>query len=225
MQKTNYGKMLEETMAKDSECGRVKRVLLHACCGPCSSYCLEYLTSHYSVTVDYYNPNISPEPEYRKRVAEIKRLISELPVMYPVSFREGVYEPDKYYREVSGLEQEPERGKRCEVCFRMRLREAAEAAKTGGFDYFTTTLSISPLKDAELLNRIGRELSEEYGVAYLYSDFKKKGGYLRSIELSGEYGLYRQNYCGCVFSKREAEEREREKAEEKAETQTEASAE
>ena len=211
MRNMNYQKVLDETIRRDSEEGRLKRVLLHACCGPCSSYCLEYLTQHYLVTVDFYNPNISPETEYRKRVEEIRRLISELPVANPVEFREGIYEPERFLSETKGLYEEPERGKRCEVCFRLRLGQAAETAKAGGFDYFTTTLSISPMKDAELLNRIGGEMSERFGVPYLYSDFKKKGGYLRSIELSREYSLYRQNYCGCIFSKREAEEREKRK--------------
>ncbi len=207
MNKQNFQKMLEETIAGDEREPSPKRLLLHVCCAPCSSYCLEYLTQHYSITTFFYNPNISPESEYQKRVAELTRFVSELPVKYPVSLLEGNYDPERFYSEVKGLEKEPERGKRCEICFRMRLEEAAREAKKGGFDYFTTTLSISPLKDAELLNHIGAEMAEKYGVTYLFSDFKKKGGYLRSISLSKEYDLYRQDYCGCIFSKRESEER------------------
>ena len=150
------------------------------------------------------NPNISPAEEYQKRVDEIRRLISELPAKNKISLIEGRYLPEEFYSSVKGLELEPEGGKRCPVCFELRLREAALTAKKLGFDYFTTTLSISPLKDAEKLNDIGKMLSDEYGVAYLYSDFKKKNGYKRSIELSREYNLYRQNFCGCVFSKRDS---------------------
>ena len=187
------------------EPGRVPSLLLHACCAPCSSYCLEYLSQYFSITVLFYNPNISPETEYNKRVDEIRRLIDGLPVNNKVSLIEGRYLPSEFYNSVKGLEKEPEGGKRCHVCYELRLREAAITAKELGFDYFTTTLSISPLKDAEKLNEIGKKLSDEYGVAYLYSDFKKKNGYKRSIELSREYNLYRQNFCGCVFSRHEAD--------------------
>lgn len=204
MNKRNYQRELEQLISA-IEPGRVPTLLLHACCAPCSSYCLEYLSQYFSITVLFYNPNISPEAEYNKRVDEIRRLIDELPVKNKVSLIEGRYLPTEFYNSVKGLEDEPEGGKRCHVCYELRLREAAITAKELGFDYFTTTLSISPLKDAEKLNEIGKRLSDEYGVAYLYSDFKKKNGYKRSIELSREYKLYRQNFCGCVFSKREAD--------------------
>ncbi len=204
MNKRNYQRELEQLISA-IEPGRVPTLLLHACCAPCSSYCLEYLSQYFSITVLFYNPNISPETEYNKRVDEIRRLIDELPVKNKVSLIEGRYLPTEFYNSVKGLEDEPEGGKRCHVCYELRLREAAITAKELGFDYFTTTLSISPLKDAEKLNEIGKKLSDEYGVAYLYSDFKKKNGYKRSIELSREYNLYRQNFCGCVFSRHEAD--------------------
>ena len=203
MNKRNYQRELEQ-LIDNIEPGRVPALLLHACCAPCSIYCLEYLSQHFSITVLFYNPNISPAEEYQKRVDEIRRLISELPAKNKISLIEGRYLPEEFYSSVKGLELEPEGGKRCPVCFELRLREAALTAKKLGFDYFTTTLSISPLKDAEKLNDIGKMLSDEYGVAYLYSDFKKKNGYKRSIELSREYNLYRQNFCGCVFSKRDS---------------------
>lgn len=203
VQKENYQKKLEDIIKAETVAGRVPRLLLHSCCAPCSSYVLEYLSAFFSITVLYYNPNISPQEEYEERISEQRRLIAELPVKHPVTFLAGAYEPDKFYKEVKGFEECPEGGERCTICYRMRLLEAARAAYEGGFDYFTTTLSISPRKDAGRLNRIGKELSGEYGVAYLFSDFKKKNGYQRSIELSAQYHLYRQEYCGCVFSKAE----------------------
>ena len=174
-------------------------LLLHSCCGPCSSYVLEYLTRYFEITVFYYNPNISPEEEYHHRVEEIRRLIHE---MCPsVQLLEGRYEPERFFAMAKGLEQEPERGARCHKCYRLRLEESALEAQRGGFDYFTTTLSISPQKDSAVLNAIGREVSDQYGVPYLFSDFKKREGYKRSIQLSAQFHLYRQNHCGCVFSK------------------------
>ncbi len=202
-QTINYQKKLEEIIAKEQKEGRVPTLLLHSCCAPCSSYVLEYLSEYFKITVLYYNPNISPVTEYEARVAEQARLIAELPTKHPVSFLAGDYRPEEFYESVKGLEHCPEGGERCTVCYELRLREAAEAAWRGGFDYFTTTLSISPLKDAKRLNSIGKRLGEEYGLSYLYSDFKKKNGYKRSTELSAQYGLYRQDYCGCVFSKEE----------------------
>ena len=197
--KINYQLRLDETLRELTEKQLRPRLLLHACCAPCSSYVLEYPTRYFDITVFYYNPNISPENEYRHRVEEIKRLINE---MCPsVHFIEGRYEPERFYEMSKGLEQEPERGKRCLKCYRMRLEQSASEAAKGSFDYFTTTLSISPQKDSAVLNRIGKEVSDEYGVPYLFSDFKKRGGYKRSIELSARFSLYRQNYCGCVFSK------------------------
>lgn len=200
-QKVNYQRVLEDTIARQQKEGKVPKLLLHSCCAPCSSYVLEYLSQYFEITVLYYNPNISPETEYRARVAEQERLIRELPTKHPVTFMAGEYHPEQFYGAVKGLEDCPEGGERCTICFEMRLREAAQKAKKGGFDYFTTTLSISPLKNAEKLNSIGASLAQEYGIAYLHSDFKKKNGYKRSVELSAEYGLYRQDYCGCVFSK------------------------
>jgi predicted adenine nucleotide alpha hydrolase (AANH) superfamily ATPase len=202
----NFQKHLDETIRRHVERGERPRLLLHACCAPCSSYVLEYLSQYFRLSVFDYNPNISPASEFRMRTEEIERLVKEMP--FPRECPDvivGKYDPERFYEAVKGHESDREGGDRCAICFRLRLREAAEAAKAGGYDYFTTTLSISPLKNAALLNMIGAELAEEYGVPYLYSDFKKRNGYKRSIELSREYGLYRQDYCGCVFSKRERE--------------------
>lgn len=174
------------------------------CCAPCSSYCLEYLSKYFDITVYFYNPNISISDEYNYRLSEEKRLVSLMPFEHPVKVVEGEYLPKDYFEYVKGLENEPEGGKRCEKCFRLRLEFSARYAKEHGFDYFTTTLTISPLKNAQLLNSIGAELAEKYGIPWLYSDFKKREGYKRSIILSKEYDLYRQNYCGCVFSKRDS---------------------
>lgn len=180
-------------------------LLLHSCCAPCSSYVIEYLSHYFDITVFYYNPNIDSSLEYKRRVEEQKRFIRDFPASGPVSFLEGPFERDRYYEAVKGLEGEPEGGKRCRVCFALRLEETARAAADGHFDYFTTTLSISPMKDPVLLNTLGEELGHKYGVPYLVSEFRKRNGFLRSTELSKEYGLYRQDYCGCVFSKRERE--------------------
>lgn len=199
----NYQKLLEKVIQKLPENEPPKRLLLHSCCAPCSSYVLEYLSEYFEITVFYYNPNIAPEEEYRMRVEEQKKLIEQMPFKYPVSFIEGKYDSQRFYEMAKGLEKVPEGGERCFGCFRLRLEESAKEAVSGNFDYFTTTLTISPLKNAEKLNEIGQETAEKYGVIWLPSDFKKKNGYKRSTELSQEYGLYRQNYCGCVFSKRE----------------------
>lgn len=180
----------------------VPTLLIHACCAPCSSYVIEYLSQYFHIIILYYNPNITSAEEYRYRLSEEERLINELPVKYPVKLISGEYNPDVYLKAVKGLEDEPEGGKRCEVCFDLRLREAAKVCKEIGADYFLTTLTISPLKNAEKINEIGEKIAAEYGVKYLPSDFKKKNGYKRSIELSREYDLYRQNYCGCVFSRK-----------------------
>lgn len=201
MNKINYQLQLDAIITDNQKAGRVPTLLMHSCCAPCSSYCLQYLAEYFHITILYYNPNISPKEEYEKRVAEQKRLLRELPVKYEVSFLEGTYDPDRFFEMAKGLEDVPEGGERCFRCYEMRQREAAVYAKEGGFDYFTTTLSVSPHKNAQKLNEIGLALEQEYGVRYLVSDFKKKGGYLRSIELSREYDLYRQNYCGCVYSK------------------------
>ena len=198
--KTNYQLILDKTLKEISASGSAPKLLLHSCCAPCSSYCLEYLSDYFSITVFYFNPNIEDE-EFERRYKEQVRLVSELKTKHLVSVVKGEHNTDLYYKTVVGHESDPEGGERCRLCFELRLEEAAKYAKENGFDFFTTTLSISPLKDAELLNSIGGEMSKKYGVGYLYSDFKKKNGYLRSIELSKEYSLYRQDYCGCIFSK------------------------
>ncbi len=198
----NYQKELEKVIDLKQKEGSVPTLLLHSCCAPCSSYVLEYLSKYFEITVFYYNPNIYPEEEYGKRVAEQKRFISELPAAHPVHFLEGAYEKERFYEMARGLEDVREGGERCFRCYELRLRETAKLAEEKGFDYFTTTLTISPLKNAAKLNEIGERLSSEYQIAWLPSDFKKKNGYKRSTELSKEYGLYRQDYCGCVFSRR-----------------------
>lgn len=204
MNHRNFQKELEKIIEKAESESRVPRLLLHSCCAPCSSYVLEYLSQYFEITVFYYNPNISPAEEYEKRAAEQQRLIDGLSVKHPIRLVVGTYEPERFYEQSRGLEKEPEGGERCFKCYRLRLEEAARLAREGGYDYFTTTLTISPLKNAEKLNEIGEELSRIYQVQHLPSDFKKKNGYRRSVELSKEHGLYRQDYCGCVFSRREA---------------------
>lgn len=196
----NYQKELEKLLVSLQGSEKVPSLLIHSCCAPCSSYVLEYLSEYFSVTVYYYNPNIYPKEEYIKRVEEQKSLIERLPVLHPVAFVEGIYDTARFYDTVKGMEHLEEGGERCFACYELRLREAAVLAAEGGFDYFTTTLSISPMKNAAKLNEIGQKLAAEYQVRYLPSDFKKRNGYQRSIQLSREYGLYRQNYCGCVFS-------------------------
>ena len=204
--KRNYQKELERVLEPLSREGRAPTLFLHSCCAPCSSYVLEYLSQYFRITVYYYNPNISPREEYDERVREVKRLIQELPARYPIRFVEGSYEPERFYEMARGHEADPEGGERCGLCFALRLSEAARLAAEGGYDWFTTTLTISPLKDAKRLNAIGEEMGKRFGVAFLNSDFKKRDGYKRSIELSARYHLYRQNYCGCVFSRRGQEE-------------------
>lgn len=204
MNHRNFQKELEKIIERAENESRVPRLLLHSCCAPCSSYVLEYLSQYFEITVFYYNPNISPAEEYEKRAAEQQRLIDGLSVKHPIRLVVGAYEPERFYEQSRGLEKELEGGERCFKCYRLRLEEAAILAREGGYDYFTTTLTISPLKNAEKLNEIGEELSRIYQVQHLPSDFKKKNGYRRSVELSKEHGLYRQDYCGCVFSRREA---------------------
>lgn len=200
----NYQKELEKLIEKNKAAGQVPSLLLHVCCAPCSSYCLEYLSQYFRITVLFYNPNIYPEDEYTHRAAEAKRLISEMNFENEVSFIELPFNSQEFYAAVKGFENCPEGGERCFKCYELRLEKAAEFARQGGFDYFTTSLSISPLKNAEKINEIGERIAERYGVKHLPSDFKKKNGYKRSIELSRQYGLYRQNYCGCIFSKKTA---------------------
>ena len=208
MNKRNYQKELDKLIERNQKEGKTPRLFLHACCAPCSSYVMEYLSQYFEITIFFYNPNIAPVEEYSHRVAEIRRLIGEMEFVHPVTLVEGRYDPKEFYEMAKGLEDVPEGGERCFRCYRLRMEEAAKLAKEGGYDYFTTTLSISPLKNAQKLNEIGERLAGEYGVAYLVSDFKKRNGYKRSTELSKIYGLYRQDYCGCIYSKNQ---REREK--------------
>ena len=199
MNKINYQKETDSVI--ESLNGTVPTLLLHSCCAPCSSYTLEYLSRYFSITVFYFNPNISPKAEFDKRFAEQKRLIETLPSENKISLICGDYNYDEFLNIARGYESVPEGGERCFRCYRMRLEKTAELAKQNGFDYFCTTLSISPLKNSQKINEIGFDVAEKYGGKWLPSDFKKREGYKRSIELSREYDLYRQNFCGCVFSK------------------------
>jgi len=204
MKQLNYAQQMDEVLR--GLAGARPRLLLHACCGPCSSAVLEQLCNFFEITVLYYNPNTWPEEEYRRRGEELERFVA---AAHPlgVTVVEDRYDPQEFYAAVKGLEDEPERGARCTVCYRLRMRRAAEYAAANGFDWFTTTLSLSPHKDAERINQIGRELEAELGVKHLPSDFKKRNGYLRSLQLSQQYGLYRQDYCGCEFSARRLEKK------------------
>ncbi len=195
MNRPNFDAMMQDLLDRDAR----KRLLLHSCCAPCSSYCLEQVAPHMRTTVFYYNPNLDSREEYEKRKGEQIRLLSETGL---ADFLDCDYHPEDFARVAAGLEEAEEGGARCVKCFELRLQKTAEAAKAGGFDYFGTTLTVSPLKNAEMINRIGFALAERLGVNFLPSDFKKRGGYLRSVELSREHNLYRQNYCGCVYSKR-----------------------
>ena len=198
----NWAREMEDILARLDTGGEKPRLLLHACCGPCSSAVLEKLLARFEVTILYYNPNIWPAAEHRRRGDELGR--------FAAAFAPGVrvveppFQPQRFYEAVRGLEAESERGGRCAVCYRLRMEEAARYAAEQGFDWFCTTLSISPHKDAARINAIGQELEKQYGVRHLPNDFKKKDGYKRSLELSAQYGLYRQDYCGCEFSARRA---------------------
>ncbi len=194
MNRINFDKSMQEEFTHAQG-----RLLLHSCCAPCSSYCLQETAAVFSVTVFYYNPNIDSRGEYEKRKAEQIRFLTETELG---DFLDCDYLPEEFEAAASGLEDEPEGGKRCAKCFRLRLEKTARQAKEGGYDYFATTLTLSPLKNADLINQIGYSLEREYGVKYLPSDFKKRGGYLKSIELSKKHSLYRQNYCGCKYSKK-----------------------
>ncbi len=229
--KRNYQRELDEILKELKKNGERKSLLLHSCCAPCSSYCLRYLAEYFDITDLYYNPNITDRKEYDKRREELGRLIEayneegffhkedesvdltghhNLARRYDgnggIGFIEGRYEPELFFEMAEPLKDLPEGGRRCYLCYELRLKEAARRAKDGGFDYFTTTLSISPHKNADWINEIGERLSEEYGVKHLPSDFKKRDGYKKSIELSAEYGLYRQDYCGCIYSRRDDHE-------------------
>lgn len=207
MNKPNYSNELDKILKNEENRG--KKLLLHSCCAPCSSYCLEYLRSFFRITVFYYNPNISAEAEYLHRAEEEKRLIAEFNQKapddgaFPIEIIEGEWDPSLFYEAVKGLEHLGEGSARCFACFKLRLSETGRVADCIGADFFTTTLTISPLKNAEVINQIGESIAKGVNTAWLPSDFKKKDGYKRSIELSKEYNLYRQDYCGCDFSKNE----------------------
>lgn len=200
----NYEKLMEEQILNSKE---GSSLLLHACCAPCSSAVLERLASHFKISILYYNPNITEEKEYQKRLEELQNFISKLTTKYPINIIEARYEPKEFFQIAKGLEKEKERGKRCYKCYELRLEETAKVAKEKSFDFFATTLTLSPYKNVSWLNEIGENLSKKYQANYLYSDFKKKNGYKRSIELSKEYNLYRQDYCGCIYSKIEREQK------------------
>ena len=201
MNKVNYQKETDKIIDSITSQNAVPRLLLHSCCAPCSSYTLEYLSQYFAITVFYFNPNISPQSEFEKRFAEQKRLVESLPAKNKIELVKGEYDYNVFLEIAKGLEDVREGGERCFKCYRMRLEQTAALAKEQGFDYFCTTLSISPLKNSQKINEIGFDIAEKYGVKWLPSDFKKREGYKRSIELSREYDLYRQNFCGCVFSK------------------------
>lgn len=200
MNKINYQKELDK-ITDSIDAGNPPRLFLHSCCAPCSSYTLEYLSNYFDITVYYFNPNISPKEEFDKRFAEQKRLIDSLPAKNPIKLVLGEYNYDDFLQIARGYENVAEGGERCFRCYRMRLESTARIAKEQGFDYFCTTLSISPLKNSQKINQIGCEVAQKYGIKWLPSDFKKREGYKRSIELSKEYNLYRQSFCGCIFSK------------------------
>lgn len=199
--KENYQRILDNTLNNLKQIDKKPRLFLHCCCAPCSSYVMEYLSGYFDITVYFYNPNITESKEYNKRADELIRLIYEMGLSNSVTFLHGEYEPEAFTEIAKGLENEPEGGARCHKCYNLRLEKTAQKAAENGFDYFTTTLSISPHKDAQILNKIGKELAEKYGIGYLFSDFKKRNGYKRSCELSKIYNLYRQDYCGCIYSK------------------------
>lgn len=203
MNKINYQNIMEQIIKENIENNKVPKLLLHSCCAPCSSYCIELLSKYFEVTVFYYNPNIYPEEEYHYRAKEQKKFIDEFQTKHKVSFIEGNFDTQRFYDMAKGLENAKEGHERCFKCYALRLDETAKMADKLGFDYFTTTLSISPLKNSQKLNQIGADIEKNYNVKYLFSDFKKKNGYKRSTEISKEYDMYRQYYCGCVYSKRD----------------------
>lgn len=206
MNKINYQKELEKEINKIQKENKVPKLLLHACCAPCSSYVLEYLSEYFEITVMFYNPNISTLSEYDHRADELIRLVKEMDLKHKVSVVIEPYNSEEFYNIAKGYEECIEGGERCFRCYELRLKKAAEYAATNKFDYFTTTLSISPLKNSEKLNSIGKKLSDMYDIPYLFSDFKKKDGYKRSVELSAKYELYRQNFCGCIYSKKDGQD-------------------
>lgn len=195
----NYQKECEEILS--SLGGKTPRLLLHACCAPCSSYVLEYLSSYFEITLLYFNPNIHPAEEYKKRLEELEKLVSLIKTKNKVSLISRECDSAPFYETAQGLENEPEGGARCQKCFELRLEDTAKEAKSGVFDYFTSTLTVGPRKNAETINTVGKKVGEKYDVPWLYSDFKKKGGYQRSIELCKKFDIYRQHYCGCSYSR------------------------
>ena len=199
----NYDKILKKELEIIKNNNIVPNILLHSCCAPCSSYVIEYLTNYFNITILYYNPNISPYEEYLKRKKEQIKLINTIPTKNKINILDCDYNNNLYEEQIKGLEQEPEKGARCPICFNLRLEYTAKKSKENNYDYFGTTLTVSPYKNSALINSIGEELSKKYNIKWLYSDFKKNNGYKRSIELSKEYNLYRQNYCGCIYSKRD----------------------
>lgn len=201
----NYQKQLYSIIKQNEKENKVPTILLHTCCAPCSTTVLNILAQCFHVTVFYYNPNIEPKEEYEKRKSEQKRLLTQFPAKYPISFLDYDYEPEVFHQKIKGLEEEPERGERCFECYTLRLEKTAQKAKELNMDYFGTSLTVSPYKNAQWLNEIGEQLAKKYQISFLYSDFKKDQGYLKSIEFSNEYHLYRQDFCGCVYSKRERE--------------------
>ena len=217
MRKRKSNVWLEEELKKIKNEGRLPRLLLHACCAPCSSYVLEYLSDYFEITLFYYNPNITPESEYDFRVEELIRLTREMPMAREPEVIVAPYAPEEFFLATRGLEDMSEGKGRCALCYRLRLEKTAQTALEGDYDYFCTTLTVGRLKRADWLNEIGLSLEKKYGVKYLESDFKKKDGNKRSCELSAEYGLYRQEYCGCEFSKREVEEKQNKKKEQEKE--------
>ena len=179
------------------------KLLMQVCCAPCSSACIERLSDVFQINILYYNPNITKEEEYNKRLDEVKRFVSEINTKYPIEIIDCKYDPSSFFEISKGLEDEPERGKRCYKCYELRLEETARVAEELNIPYFCTTLTLSPYKNSDWVNEIGEDLDKKYNSTYLYSDFKKNNGYKRSIELSKEYNLYRQDYCGCVYSLRD----------------------
>ena len=203
----NYQKLLDLKLEEIKKEGKTPSLLLHACCAPCSSYTLEYLSKYFKITIYYYNPNIHPNIEYNRRLNELKKFLNEFKTENKVNMIEEKYDSNDYFESVKGLENLGEKSKRCYECYKLRMEKACKYAKENNFEYFTTTLSISPYKVSDWVNEIGENLMNEYNINYLYADFKKKNGYKKSLELSKKYNLYRQDYCGCIYSKQEREVR------------------
>ena len=201
----NYNVEMEKIIGDLQKENKIPKLLLHSCCAPCSSHVITTLTPYFDITIIYYNPNIEPKEEYEKRKQEEIRFINEFPNINRLDFMDCDYNNELFHNEIKGLEDIPEGGKRCFKCYELRMDYTAKKALENNYDFFATTLTVSPLKNSIILNQIGEELQTKYNIKYLYSDFKKKNGYKNSIELSKEYNLYRQDYCGCIYSKKERE--------------------